>query len=509
MTTPFLDFVTATLDRVLDRRSGQSFRWGGNWRNPFIPTVCRPVVRRYISAGGVLADGTLERITVEEVAPGEATRLDIPALSVLERASRLGAKSTYGEIAQHIDKLLGTYAFDPMSGLPYISVECDIDVRLLGPGPAAGGGPPRFKFKGDMLLDRLWRVAPQKMTRAARSVYYGLITDPQTFSFNRYCYYGWDDAEPKHQLDFDPWHVGFASSAVWMIRQWAFVYGKTGEPQLLEWAAKMTQKWAAMQNPRTGLLPHFIGAKEAGDKTQTVQPYCHHRDMGVAEAFFEAAEALDTRPEAAATAQTLRRMGLELARGLARHAYDPGAKIFYNWINVADGRPASDTIIYTFFSQAQKDEWLRRDPSLAEVAVCPGVGHYRDPAPWAFYAGAGVEAMLSPVMRRTRDPELVEHAIAYAREFLAQREESVRGPIDAKGCWVFNATADNITALIDLHCVTGDAAWLDAAKRIATQEIGFLARPEAQGQGRAPWWAFPQRTHLLAAMLDLHEAASA
>ncbi|MCX5660867.1 MAG: hypothetical protein NTW19_14270 [Planctomycetota bacterium] len=509
--TPILDFVTGTLDRLLDRNGGQCLRWGGNWNNPFIPTVSRPVVKRYVSAGGILPDGTMERIHVETVLPDKATRLDIAMIEVLERVSRAGGKPVYAELAAHIDGLLGVYGFDPMSGLPYVSTECDIDVRLLGPGEAAGGGPPRFKFKGDMLLDRLWRVAPDKMVRAARSAYHGLITNPDTFDFNRYCHYGWDDAEPKHQLAFDPWHVGFASSAAWMVRQWAFVYAKTGDAQLLAWATKMTDKWAALQSPRTGLVPHFLGAKMPEDKTQTVQTYCHHRDLVVAEAWLEAADFLAARPGGAATADTLRKMALALARGIAKYAYDMNLKFFYNWMNVADAAPASDTIIYTFFSQAQKEHWVGRDPTLGEVAVCPGVGFYLDPAPWAFFRGADVESMLAKVALRTGDVELTNRLVVWAREFIYQREALVHGPILEDGRWSYAAAKSNIDALLALFRLTGKREWLSAAKRVATREIEFLARPEAQGKNDlgVAWWAFPQRSGLLASMLDLHDALGA
>lgn len=511
MTTSYLAFVTATLDTLMDRKSGQSLRWGGAPQAPWLPTVCSQVVRKYTSAGGINPDGTMYRIYLDTILPGEATRLDTAAIPLIERVAKATGNARFSDLAAYVDHLLGVYAFDPGSGMPYISSECEIDVRFMGPGFGGGRDYPRFKPTNEMHLDRLWRVAPEKVVRGAKAAYYGLITRPETFDFNRFTYYGFDDSKKKHQLDFDPNQVAFATSAAWMTKMWAFVFAKTGDAETLSWATRMGEKWLALQNPRTGLVPHFLGAKLPTETGQTPQPYCHHHDVLTALAYLEAADYLDQRPQGQAIAAKLRKLGLELTRGIARHAYDKQLKIFYNWIKTADGSSSPETIIYTFFSQEQKDYWVNKDPTLSTVEVCPGLGFYKGTAPWDFFCGAGIAPLIAKVGEKTRDAEIISLTKDMAEEFIAQRAELVRGPILPNGYWVFAESGSNIQALVALHRATGEKRWLDAARKIGDQELEYLARPEAQGENehKVVWWRWPRRTALLTAMLDLHDAVAA
>jgi hypothetical protein len=78
--------------------------------------------------------------------------------------------------------------------------------------------------------------------------------------YNRFCPYGFVDRRREHAMD---WHAGdraFATTGAWLIEDWADHHCRTGDPETLEWARRMTDKWAAAQDAQTGLLSHFYGS---------------------------------------------------------------------------------------------------------------------------------------------------------------------------------------------------------------------------------------------------------
>lgn len=432
----------------------------------------------------------------------EPTRLDFDAWPWLQRLSDLTGDPAFRARVDHMARDFADYGFDPRSGLAYFGNETQFDVVRVGP---AGVGPyamPKFKPWFGLPLDTLWKHAPEKMARCMRTAWQGLITREQDLAYNRFCFFGQRDGGSAHFLPFEPMHVAFAQTGACLIHWWSDAYLRTGDATFLRWAERMAQKWHAVQSTRSGLVPHWFGADSSDEKTQPPRTCAHVHDVFVAGGLLDAAALLRGRPEAAALAERLGAMGLNLMRGIARHGYDDAERIFPNWLHVDTGEPDRETIYYAFQTQAQKDEALKVDPTLEAVSVYRGEGFYRA-GPWHFGTSNPMPSRIARAAEITGDPFLLERATLLGERVL-EAADALTGPLNPEGRWTFDASASYIEMFLSLHRATRDPRFLAHARRLADMEIEFLARPAPQG--KPEWWRLPGRNQLPAALVELHAA---
>ena len=320
----YLDFVRDTVETL---RQQQSVRISGN---PYpSSTLCIAVTsltnRGYLSLGSRQGRSFCV-FPFPEKRPDElATRMDLQIWPVLGELTAATGDETYRGLGHDMASEFAVYGFDPRSGLAYWGQEAEFDVVLLGPGTNWGRHWPKYKPAEGLPREAMWRLVPEKMERMFRSAYYGLITDHETMDYNRFCAYGFDDT--RKQLSM-PWHAGhraFATTGAWLIEDWAFCFAKTGDPEVLEWARKMADKWRDVQNADTGLLPHFFGSTGPEETTMVPRPYCDVGDSFTAVALLRAGGLLRERPGGVTLAGQVEQMGLQLIRGLARYVYDEDA----------------------------------------------------------------------------------------------------------------------------------------------------------------------------------------
>ncbi|MBI2194248.1 MAG: hypothetical protein HYU36_19905 [Planctomycetes bacterium] len=496
----YLSFVQDTLQTLIKR---QSARLAGAPYGIRCITVTGTVTCRYRSLNARRSQG-FSSIVIEERLPEPSPKtMDFGIWPVLDRLSERTGDPKYRQMMVDMVEVFVDYGFDPRSGLPYFGAMSDFDVVRLGPSPYLGVGPPGFKFTADLPLDVLHAKAPDKMNRMLKAFFWAMVTRPETMDFNRFGYYAFEDCRRQHAMPYQPEHVAFASAGAWMIEAWAFHFSKTGDPESLERARAMTNKWGALQHAETGLMPHFLGSKQEGETTMTAQPYVHVGDSVTGIILLTAADRLASRPTAHFLAGQLRGMGLRLLRGLARFAYDPEQRLFHNWLQVVDGRPHTESYIYHFSSQAQKDYWVQRDPSLADVAVHAGSDYY-GAAPSSWGCGVSLPFHTARAAEMTRDPFLTERARFFA-DGAMDAASVLAGPCNASGQWSYPASASYISLMLCLHRLTGEAKYVHRAQELADREIRFLGGlpPETIPQ----WWQMPFRNKFLEALLDLDAIA--
>lgn len=494
----YLSFVHQTVATLIER---QSMRAGGT----LYLTVSGPSGLGYRSLGhkhnGKYATCWFPETPFEL----ETFRPDIDLWPTLIELSRQTGEARYAKMVDDMAAMMAPHAFDPASGLMYFSEESDLDPRSWRMRPRSNWIIPRFKprntcERGEMPMAWLWRHAPRQTQRAMRSVYYGLITDPQRMDYNRFCYYGWDDRQRKHSLTPNASHCAFNTAGARMIAWWCEAYARTGDAEFLDWGRRMTAKWAAVQHEQTGLMPNFFGAAaHAPHSPQQPGQWAETRGTSLtALTWLEASEALAACEDAQAAAlrAQLRDMAVRAARGVARFAYDPQRRIYREYLHL-DGRPFEGTARYTFATQAEKDEAVRTEPMMKQVAVYDGTGFFRNPPYYAHIAGSNIPGQLAQIMARIGDGELVAPLTAHAADGVKEAMQ-VKGPFTADGRWTFHASARLISVLTLLHRATGVPEHLDAARRIANRELAALASVQAPD-----WWRTRERTALLDSLLLL------
>jgi hypothetical protein len=500
----YLQFVVDTFRVIMEQ---QSLRLRGESGGPLFLSVSRPVYRGYRSIGYKRPDGTFENYWFPEMPmdfPPFAVDFDLWML--LDRLSDATGDAKYRDMVAAMADAFKTVGFDPKNGLGYLSVEGGLDVRSaslvsMKPGteqaqfkPMNVGNDPRLP------LDRLWKHAPNEMHRMSRAMFYGLISDPESFDYNRFCHYSWSDADAKHVLERNPAHCAFESVGARMIHWWAACYARTGDEKCLDYAQRMTNKWRAVQHPESGLVPDFFGAV-ASQPGAPMPPgeWAECRGASLAAlAYLDAAAELQTREGGAALAKQLSEMSEKLALGVARNSYDSQRRLFIEHLQL-DGKPYASAARYTFHTQAKKDEAVKRDPLMAEVSVYLGTGLYRNPSYWEHCAGTSMVYELSEVARITKNAELIERCGRIVNDALDESRKQP-GPFTADGCWTFRASGQYIKAAHSLYRATNDARFLDIATELANRELARLNTviyPE--------WWRMPERATLLDALLRLYE----
>ena len=492
----YIDFVRDAVRTLLEK---QSARLAGASYGPRCITVTGSVNRRYRSLGARRGESFYTIVFDDRLPQPSPTTMDFGIWPTLDELTELTGDSEYHQLVEDMADAFVDYGFDPRSGLAYFGAMTHFDVVRLGPSPYLGSGAPGFKFTSDLPFEILWAKAPEKMDRMFKAFFWGMITRPETMDFNRYCYYGFDDRKREHVLPYSPGHVAFVGAAAWMIEAWAFHYAKTGDEDSLVHAAAMTDKWQALQDPDTGLVPHFLGSKKEGEDSMTAQTYCNVGDSGTAGTLLRAAELLRSRQQAASLSERLSEMGGRLISGIARFGRDPERCIFYNWLRVPDGQPHTESYTYHFHSQEQREYWVQRDATLADVAVHAGSDYYgAGPSSWA--CGVPVPLRTAQAAEMTGDAFLLARARFFA-DGIMDAAAALSGPRNAEGQWTFPASASYVLTMLHLHRLTGDADYVERARRLADMEIEFLSEPLPEGV--AEWWRMPFRNQFLAALLAL------
>lgn len=510
---PYLAFAQDTVDLLLRR---QTARLGGAAEGQLFLTVTRPVHRGYRSLGHLKPDGTHQTYTFpERPLDVQPFVVDFDLWPILRRLSGKTGGTRYDDLAHDMARAFAKHGFDERCGLGYLGEEAAFDVPGVGcVSRKSGDSPPAFKpnnsgaFPG-LPLDLLWQHAPRQMHRMFRAVYTGLVTDAESMDFNRFCGYDFDDTAERPALVRCAGHCGFESCAARMIHWWASCFAQTGDAQCLDWAARMTDKWAAVQHPDSGLVPNFLGAVEWQEHVP-MPPGEWAETRGVAlmaAALVEAVAELRTSglesPShvcAHRLADRLEGMAVRMARGLARFAYHAHRSVFREHLHL-DGRPYEATARYCFQTAEEKAEAVARDPELAQVPVYAGAGFYRPSTYWEYCAGVNTPVGMAQVVAATRDEELAGLLAPLAEAAVAAAREEA-GPITPDGAWTFRGSAYVIKMLVLL-------GRLEAAREVADAELARLGAPASSRQPEFPggdWWRMPDRAALLDALLLLSES---
>jgi len=501
--TGYLDFVRET---VATLEKEQSARLGGAADGTKFITVSTPLHLGYRSIGHRTGDTFETYWFPERPLEFETFRADHGMWPVLDLLGELTGESRYNEMVRAMIEAVGEYGFDERSGLFYFNEEGDFDV-LRRKGHSKGAKDmPAFKplntgFCPELHLERLWELIPERMHRAFRAMYWGLITDAERFDYNRFTFFAFSDKDERFSLTPNASHCAFDTAGARMIHWWATCWSRRGDEQCLAWARKMTTKWAAVQDPGSGLTPNFFGA-ERWNPHAYPKPGQWAETRGsalTAAAWAQAAVALRRRAGAEDLADQLEQMAVRLARGTARYAYDAKGRRFIEHLGM-DGRRWEGSARYCFQSQTEKDEWVRKDPKMAQVAVYDGAGWYRRPNYYEHSAGSNIPYDLSMVAGLTGDRELVGLLDAQLRDAVDEARK-LDGPITAEGRWTFRATGWYVRMALRLFEATGDRKYVDAAREMADRELAALSQVECPD-----WWRMRERTVWLDALLHLHKA---
>ena len=502
----YLTFVKETMD-ILTKH--QSARLGGEPDGVLFLTGNG---KHHTSRGSLVrkADGRLQFGGRFPANPFEMEprRCDLELWPLLDELSRLSGDGAYAHMVDEMADAMARVGFDPRSGLFYYSEESDFDVVAQAPRGVGDDQVPRFKPHNtgncpEMPQERLWKHAPRQMLRCARSMFQGLVTDPERMDFNRFTFFDYDDDGRRPAMTATPSNLGFDSAATRIIHWWAAAYGRAGDTDCLSWARRMTDKWRAVQHPDSGLVPNFFGdgAWNPGE-AQPVGAWAEIRGTALTAAgFLDAVDELNRRPGAEDLADLLKDMARRLALGVARHSYDPARRIFLEHLHL-DGRPQLESARYAFHTQAEKDEAMRADPSMAEVPVYMGDAWYQPGTFHRLCAGTTIPWHLALVAERSGDEELKDRLIRMTEDAL-QAATEITGPFTGEARWTFHATGLYVKLLVSLHRMTGEGRYLDQARALADAELDRLpavACPE--------WWRLRERAVFLDALLCLYEAVA-
>lgn len=480
----------------------QTVRLAGSPSEPAFLTVTRFTGPSWTSVA-LRADGRYDIYPVpEQPMDMEPTRLDYAAWSWMDRLARQLGEEEWAERVGRMADLFAIYGFDPRSGLPYIGAQAQFDVVRLGPCGMQAYAVPNFKPSADYPIERLWRHAPRQMERMSRSAFLGLVTRPETFDYNRYCYYGTDDRPGRHFMNFYSMHVAFALTGACLVHWWSTHYARTGDKELLPWIEGMIAKWRAVQQPATGLIPHWFGSDSPDDKDQFPRPYANDSDTITAKVFLEAATVLRACPGAAKLADAIFDLGRRMAIGFARFGWNEEGRFFPSWLRLADGAHDTSVIYYAFPTQQQKDEAVRVDPRCESVSVYQGDRLFHA-GPWSYGAGSAFPFRLVCSAEFAKDPVILA-TCRHLADIILEEAADLKCPRNAMGQWTCNASALHARMLVRLARLTGENKYLDGARKLMDREIPFLLADPPVGQ--PAWWRHGFRNDVVEALLDLEES---
>ncbi|MEO6847747.1 MAG: hypothetical protein ABI443_09310, partial [Chthoniobacterales bacterium] len=381
-------YLDAARDAVQILLEKQSKHWGDDPAGALSIVISGLSYRGFTTIGTGVEKGTYYTcVFAGEPMTPEAYRLDMRIWPILELFSDITGDPKYRKYVAAMAQAFMRDGFDPVSGLPYLGEMAEFDVARRAPATIASMySEVYFKPNDCMPLDALWAADPAVMSRMFHSMFYGLIQRPETMEYNRFCEYGFDADNKKFCREFNSHNNATAYAGAYMIHWWGYFFARTGDAECREWAEKMTDKWLAVQNPESGLVPAWFGSNRTDDSVMPPKTFCNNWDASTAVTYLRAAKEWGKRPEGKALAAKLETMGHRLAEGMARYGYDVETRNFPQWINI-DGSRRLETTWYTFYSQEEKDEVRARDPKVDAVDVMYGSGFYEGIRPWMPMAG--------------------------------------------------------------------------------------------------------------------------
>lgn len=497
----YLDFVLQTMDTLWEQ---QSMRISGSFypTSPLCLAITSLTNRGYMSMGASTGSSFYAFPFPEKTPDERATRLDLTSWPLLERLSAVTGDPRHAAALDEMTDTFALYGFDPRSGLAYWGQEAEFDVVFMGPGTNWGRWMPKYKPAEDLPRETMWRIAPEKMARMSKAAFYGLITDPGNMDYNRFCPYGFDDSRREHVMDWHAGHRAFATTGAWLIEDWVDHHCRTGDPETLDWARRMTDKWAVAQDAGTGLLSHFYGSAGPEQTTMAAQTYCDVSDSQTGLTLLRTGVQLAAHGGDPALAEQLQDMGRRLVAGIARFSYNEATGLFAQYLRLVDGQEPTDTMQYTFRSQEQKDYWVKIDPLAEEVAVFEGFGFYHSGV-WSDGTFFALPLHTARAAVLTGDGYLFERAQYFADRIMEAAAE-LEGHFNTIGQWTYDATAGYIETMLVLRDLTGEDEYLNRARKLADRELEALARLPADDFPQ--WWRMPYRNRPLAALLELHVA---
>ena len=500
----FLALVESTVKNLLD---AQSIHPDNKAAGPPCLVVTRTLSLGYRSLGHRKGDRFNTYWFPAHLFEYAPSRMDLQSWPILDRLSRCTGSPRYADTVAAMAEEVAAHGFDPVSGLPYFGEEADYDIVSRRPVHSVQWQLPTFKppnsgtFPG-LSLDRLWLHAPGQMARMGKSMYYGLVTDPDRMDYNRFTFFGFDDSARRHVLNPNAGHCAFDSAGTRMIHWWCSCYAHTGDKTYLAWTRQMADKWCAVQHPESGLMPYFFGA--VGWDPGTLQPpglwACTRSAATSARALFQAAEALNARPEAGALRDQLRQMGTAVAMGLIRHAYDEEQRLFREFLYL-DGRPYDQTARYTFYSVDEKEAEVKNDPQCREVPVYRGAGWFDSPNYWEHYAGSSTPWHLAACALHMQNPEANTTLADWAKDAVKESKK-LTSPFTGDGRWTWRASAEYAKMLLVLNDLTGDPGYREAATQMLMAELNRLEQADVPD-----WWRMRDRHTLLDALLMWEESS--
>jgi len=429
-------------------------------------------------------------------------RLDLSAWPILDLLSEVTGYPRYHDVVTEMADAFAHHGFHDRSGLGYLGEEATLDIVRVRPTSSKGKPDPLFKPGNSgncpgLPLSRLWAHAPEQMARMFKSAHYGLVTNPTTMDYNRFCRYDFDGTAKQHAMESSSAHCAFSSAGARLIHWWGSHFAHTGDHETLAWAQKMADKWRDVQHPTSGLIPYFFGSRPG---LGTAMPPCEFtgvRDSSITSvALLQAAHEFRQRPQGQRLAEQLTDMASRLSRGLARNAYDRERRVFVEFLNL-DGSFRKETSRYAFRTQREKDEAVKQDPTLREVPVFTGIGLYESGAFWSHCAGSDVPYHMAWCAQCTGDSELISRA-SELMEMAVTEAKTATSAFTSEGKWTFAATGQYVKALILLFETTQDDRFLMWARQLADREIEHLSRLT-----HPHWWRVPQRNVLLEGLLRL------
>jgi hypothetical protein len=503
--TRYLEAAKAAVETLLEK---QSVRAGGKADGPVVITVSRVWWKRFRSAGAIRGEKVLSYDIQGMPMDERATRMDLACWDVLERLSEVTGDGRYKALVAGMAGVFTEHGYEKSSGLGYLGEEGNLDAEILSLVTVYLGVDPQFKPLAGTPLWALWEAGPEAAARMIRSAYLGLITRPSDMSYNRHCYYGFDDKPGLHPTEFNSHYSAFAMTGALLIEWWGFLYGKTGEADCLAWAEAMAAKWERVQHPESGLMPAWFSSDYNDRDVQPPVSYCNYWDTITGIGLLKAAAAWRARLGGQSLAERLEKMGTRVMQGFARHGYMDTTGAMPQWLSV-DGSPRTKRTWYTFYSEEEKAEFVAKDPILSEVPVFGWYGFYTG-LPWVTNAGVTVYGSNVPwhvaqAAAMTGDAYLTERAAVMA-EGVIKAARGLKGGMTESGQWTVTANAVYVKMMVCLYRATGERKYLDWGREIAEIEMGFLEK--GPGEGMHAWWQLPLRNSWIEALVELHAAVS-